>query len=253
MPELTTVTFDLWHTLLLDTPEQGRIRSEARLEGAQAVLRGAGEEFDLEHIRRAYGDCAQYCRSVRERNLDLAFREQVGKFIDNIAPALQLRLPEAVVLQIVAVYADAFLEHPPQPHPSALRVLQETRAAGLRMALISNTAMTPGVTFRQFLEQHEMLGFFDVLTFSDELKWSKPGPQPFLSTLEQMQAAPECSVHVGDHFVHDICGAKGVGMKAIWIEGFSERPDDAGPEVAPDVSISSLSAVPGAIRELTAR
>ncbi len=253
MPEITTVTFDLWQTLLLDAPEQGRIRTEARLEGSRSVLLRAGEDFDLERIRQAYSDCVLYCRSIRERNLDLGFREQVGRFIDNVDAGLQQRLPEEVVQQVVAVYADAFLEHPPRPHPSALQVLEDARAAGMRIGLISNTAMTPGVTFRKFLERHEMLGFFEALTFSDELMSSKPGPRPFTVTLEQLQSAPENAVHVGDNFVHDVCGAKGVGMRAIWIEGFSERPGEIGPELDPDVSVPDLSEVPGAISELASR
>ena len=80
---------------------------------------------------------------------------------------------------------------------------------GFRMGLISNTAMTPGVTFREFLRQHGMIEFFDVLTFSDELQRCKPGAIPFTSTLAQLDTQrPGRSAHIGDQFVHDILGCQ---------------------------------------------
>ena len=49
MPSMTTVTFDLWQTLLLDNRELGRARAQVRLVGAQNALKRFGEEYDLEH------------------------------------------------------------------------------------------------------------------------------------------------------------------------------------------------------------
>lgn len=250
MGELTTVTFDLWQTLLLDTPERGRTRSEMRLTGTDAALRRVGEFYGMDRIRQAYQDCILYCRQVREQHLDLSFQEQVSRFIHGIDEGLPDRLDEDIIREIEHVYSDAFLDLPPQPHPAARGVLASLKDRGFRMGLISNTAMTPGVTFREFLRQHGMIEFFDVLTFSDELQQCKPGAIPFTSTLDLLEAAPGESAHIGDQFVHDIFGAKKVGMRAVWIEGFSERPDEVPPECDPDAAVSSLSEVPAVILNL---
>ena len=165
MAQITAVTFDLWQTLLLDNRDLGRARAQVRLEGAQNCLKNFGREYDLEHIREAYRACYRYCHEVRARNLDVSFREQVEIFIDNISPGLTAQLPEEITQQILSSYADSFFVHPPIPHVDAVRVLSKVKDMGLRIGLISNTGMTPGVTFRQFLDQHNMLGFFDTLTF----------------------------------------------------------------------------------------
>ena len=250
MSRITTVTFDLWQTLLLDNPTLGRARTGVRLEGAQKALREFGEEYDLEHIREAYRSCFRYCRRIRDENRDISFREQVQCFVGNIATGLVERLPEAVTEEIVRAYRDSFFVYPPQPHSDARRVLREVKEAGFRIGLISNTGMTPGTAFRRFLEQHKLLDYFDALTFSDEVGLAKPGAGIFLMTLEQLGAEPGASVHVGDHVANDVVGANLVGMRTVWIEGFYGRPEGAGKEADPDAAVAHLGLVPAAIGEL---
>ena len=250
MSDITAVTFDLWQTLLLDNRELGRARAQVRLDGAQAALRKAGLEYDLDHIRDAYRACYLHCQRVRELGLDLSFREQVEVFIKNISPGLVDRLDEETIQEILRVYADSFFVHPPVPHADAIDVLRDVKAMGLRIGLISNTGMTPGATFRSYLEQHGMLGYFDTLTFSDEVKLSKPSLQIFQITLRSLGAAPEQVVHVGDHVANDVVGAKRCGLKTVWITGFYEREDPLDPDSEPDATVEQLGMVVPAIARL---
>lgn len=253
MSNITAVTFDLWQTLLLDNRELGRARAQVRLEGAQAALSKAGLAYGLEHIREAYRACYRHCHRIREQNLDLSFREQVEVFIENIAPGLVDRLDEETILEILGAYADSFFVHPPVPHVDAVGVLRDVKAMGLRIGLISNTGMTPGVTFRSYLEQQGMLEYFDTLTFSDEVKLAKPSPQIFQITLSSLGAAPEATVHVGDHVTNDVVGAKRCGLKTVWITGFYEREDPSDPESEPDETVDQLGLVVPAIARLAGR
>ena len=253
MDEITTVTFDLWQTLLLDNRELGLARATVRLEGAKEALDRFGERYDLEHIREAYQSCYRRCRQIREQHLDVSFREQVEIFIDKISPGLVERLNQETIEEIARIYADSFLIHPPSPHAEALIVLRELKAMGLRLGLISNTGMTPGTTFRTFLENEGMLEYFDTLTFSDEVKISKPSNEIFLMTLRAMSATPYQTVHVGDHWVNDVVGAKRCGMKTVWIEGFYEREDSSDPAFESDASVSGLGMVVQAIAQLSGR
>ena len=250
MSQLTTVTFDLWQTLLLDNRELGRARAQVRLEGAQQALRRWGQEFDIEHIREAYRACYRRCHQIREDNIDISFREQVEIFIDNISSGLVERLDEETIQEIVRTYADSFFVYPPVPHTDALEVLRQVQSQGLNIGLISNTGMTPGATFRKFLDQHGMLGFFDTLTFSDEVKLSKPSDEIFMLTLRSLGAAPEETVHVGDHVVNDVVGAKRCGLKTVWITGFYENENPSDPESQPDVTVAGLGLVPQAVEQL---
>ena len=152
MAEITTVTFDLWQTLLLDERNLGEARALVRLEGAQSALSTRVKDFSIRHIREAYNSCFVQCRDIRDSGLDVNFREQVSIFVNHIEPGLTNSLDQAVMDNIARIYADSFLTHPPPAHVNAIDVLQGVKDLGLRIGLISNTGMTPGFTFRRYMK-----------------------------------------------------------------------------------------------------
>ena len=250
MTEITAVTFDLWQTLILDNRELGLQRAQARLDGARETLLGHGIDHDPDHIREAYRACYRACRAVRNDNKDVSFRRQVEIFIDLIEDGLSNRLPEPAVAEIERSYAESFFDYPPRFHDSSQQTLEAVQGMGLSIGLISNTGMTPGYTFREFLQQHGLLRYFDVLTFSDEVLLAKPSDEIFLMTVKSLDASPDATIHVGDHVNNDVVGANRVGMKSIWIRGFYEPDDPDDPESQADVAVDDLSDVSGAVRQL---
>lgn len=253
MSNITAVTFDLWQTLLLDNRDRGMARAQVRLDGTQQALAGCGQNYELEHIREAYRACYRRCRQIREQLLDVSFREQVEIFLDNIDAGLVERLEEETIQEISRVYADSFFVHPPVTHSDAATVLRDVKAMGLLIGLISNTGMTPGEAFRRYLDQQKLLHYFDALTFSDEVKISKPSNEIFLMTLNSLGATPEQVVHVGDHVQNDVVGANRCGLKTVWITGFYENEDPSNPHTQPDATVAELSQVVPAISKLTGR
>ena len=253
MADITTVTFDLWQTLLLDKQDLGQARALVRLEGARSALAKIGKQFDLEQIRHAYQSCFQQCEKLRRRGLDVAFREQVSIFVNHIEPSLAGRLDPDVMDEISRSYSDSFLVHPPPAHADAVQVLQGVKDMDLKMGLISNTGMTPGFTFRSYMEEQGMLSYFHTLTFSDEVKLAKPGSEIFMTTLRALGATPEQTIHVGDHVMNDVVGAKRCGLKTVWISGFYEREDPDDPESEPDITVSGLAEVVPAVAKLAGR
>ena len=253
MTAITTVTFDLWQTLLLDQQDLGQARAMVRLEGAQSALSDLGKNFDIELIREAYNSCFQQCRKIRDSGLDVDFREQVSIFVNHIEPDLADGLDRAVMNDIAHIYADSFLAHPPPAHVDALTVLQGVKDMGLRMGLISNTGMTPGFTFRHYMAEQGMLEYFHTLIFSDEVKLAKPAAGIFTLTLEKLGATPEQTIHVGDHVLNDVVAPKRHGMKTVWISGFYERDALNDPASEPDITVSDLGEVLPAIAKLAGR
>ncbi len=253
MPQITAVTFDLWQTLLIDNRELGLTRSEARLDGVRRVLADCGEDFSPERISEAYWGCYRQCVAIREQLLDVSFDEQIAIFVENISPGLGRRVRPDTLAEITRVYADAFLDYPPPAHADAVDTLRSVRDMGLRIGLISNTGMTPGTTFRAYLSNTGMLDYFDTLTFSDEVKLSKPAAEIFLMTLRSLNAAPNRTVHVGDSVDNDVAGAKKCGLKTVWITGFSQRDDPCDPATEPDETVDGLGAVTLAIEHLCRR
>jgi putative hydrolase of the HAD superfamily len=247
---ITAVTFDLWQTLILDNRELGLQRAQVRLDGAKDLLGAQGLEFEADHIREAYRGCYRACREVRNTNKDVSFRTQVEIFIDLIEDGLVKRLPEPTIAEIERIYAESFFDFPPRFHDATRDTLHSIHAMGFRIGLISNTGMTPGYTFREFLRRHDLLEYFDVLTFSDEVLLAKPSDEIFLMTMNSLGSEPHGTIHVGDHVSNDVVGANRVGMKSIWIRGFYEPDDPDDPYSQADAAVDDLSGVSGAVQLL---
>ena len=250
MTEISAVTFDLWQTLILDTRENGIARSNLRLSGTREILRSANLEYNLTAIQQAYEKCSDYCREIRNSHKDINFDQQVKLFIRFIDPTLLAKLSRQAIEQIRNTYCDAFFSYPPFLHPNAVEVLFSIKNMGLKLGMISNTSMTPGYAFRQFLDEHKLLGYFDILTFSDEVLVSKPSNKIFYRTLDELNISPGQTVHVGDHPITDVNGANLAGLRSIWIEGFYKTDEFGVPSIKADVNVQDLKEVPNAITEL---
>lgn len=84
-------------------------------------------------------------------------------------------------------------------------------------------------TGRQVERKLKYLGLdykdFDPRIYCYDQGWVKPDPQPFLAAMESLQLQPDQIVYVGDREDIDVEGAQGVGMKAIFVGGKSEKAD----------------------------
>lgn len=111
-------------------------------------------------------------------------------------------------------------------HPDTLRLLDELRARGLAIGLISN-AFTPGRFLRPALERSGLGARIDVAVFSSDHGKRKPHATVFEAALEELGAAPERAVFVGDRLATDVAGAKAVGMTTVQATWFlAEEPSE---------------------------
>ena len=248
MPQVNTVTFDLWQTLIIDTPEVSRPRAQRRLNGILEVLRKEGHAYVLDDLQRANRSSFKILDAIRDQELkDVTFDEQIDLYVKEVDAALPGVLSQGARAGIVREYIDSYMEHPPRVDEHAVDVLAKIDQMGLKLGLICNTGATPGMTQRVFLKQRGIAQFFDVLVFSDEERLSKPAPRIFHLTLERLGALASETVHVGDHPTNDVVGAKQAGLRAIWLR---RKPEEQ-PLVAPDASIDSLQDTLTALLEMS--
>lgn len=88
------------------------------------------------------------------------------------------------------------------------------------------------------------LGLADYFQFAlcaEELGVGKPDPLPFREALRRAGVAPGEAVHVGDHPLDDIQGARAAGLRAIWYNPHGLAWQG---EAAPDAQISRLDQLP---------
>ncbi len=91
---------------------------------------------------------------------------------------------------------------------------------------------------------------FEFSLSAEEVGVGKPDPGLFLAAARAAACLPGEIVHVGDHPEHDIRGALDAGLHAIWVNlAGAEWPR----EDPPDLQVSCLSELPGAIRALDTR
>jgi putative hydrolase of the HAD superfamily len=246
MTDIQVVILDMWQTILIDEREWGRERTRIRLLGAQQALQDFGESYTEDHLREAFRACYRTCRAVREEGGDLTFKHQVETFVNNVDEGLLERIDRQTFARVLNRYADAFYDSPPTIADGVHDMLGTLKQRDYRLGLISNTGMTPGRLFRAFMEEVDIIQFFDHLTFSDEVMMSKPAPAIFLHTLASMDAHIEHTVFVGDHLRNDIMGAQELGMRTVWVEGF----DTSGLEITPTTSIEKIADLPDALERL---
>lgn len=114
--------------------------------------------------------------------------------------------------------------------PGALEALRHCRERGYVMGIVSNTIM-PGWLFREDLVRLGVAEFFKFAIFSSEYGRPKPHVGIFQEALAQAGVHASRAVFVGDSYQADVVGARGAGMKAIWITA-QDDPGDADAIVA---------------------
>lgn len=103
------------------------------------------------------------------------------------------------------------------------------------------------------VELTDLSGYFDFQFNADSVGSAKPAPEMFEAALAKTELAPDEVVHVGDHPINDVEGARRVGMRTLWVDLTASSPDAiVWPESVPaaDVVVTDVRAIPDAIREL---
>ena len=119
-------------------------------------------------------------------------------------------------------------------YEDAIPVLEELRAHGLKIGLVSNTSRDLDAFIRHFELD------VDAWIASGTHGKVKPSPSIFRAALELLEVEPEAAAMVGDSPADDVDGARALGMRAFLLdrEGRFKNRDDALP---------SLSALPAAL------
>jgi 2-haloacid dehalogenase len=122
-----------------------------------------------------------------------------------------------------------------QPFPEVGSALERTRAAGWRLAILSNTD-------RDLLEASiARIGVpFDVTIVASEIGSYKPAFGHWRAFEREVGRLPD--VHVAASLFHDIAPAEELGLTTVWINRLDERP---GPQ--PTYELADLTSLPDVI------
>jgi len=127
-----------------------------------------------------------------------------------------------------------------EPFPEVRASLEEARARGWRLAILSNTD-------RDFIDASmERIGVpFEFAIVASEIGSYKPGHRHWEEFAARTGAGRDGHVHVGASLFHDVAPARELGLPTVWINRLGEEP-----KPQPDVELRSLSGLADALDSL---
>jgi putative hydrolase of the HAD superfamily len=236
---LKAVAFDLWETLITDTPEQSRKQERLRLARMEEIL---GAHVPAERIEHAYRTLWHRCHELYwSADVDVPCRRQIEHFVEE----LQLDADAPTLDALEDVYARAAVEILPNVVDGAHDVVAELKRRGFRVGLISNTGRTPGSALREILDELGLARHIDAMIFSNEHGACKPQASIFAALREGLGVDYDETMFVGDNLYVDVHGAQRCGMRAVHfippVRGTAVAPHfEHGLEIVPDATIRDL-------------
>lgn len=233
--EVRGLTLDLWGTILDDAhpPTDTIVYSEQRQQVLLEELQRAGYDHTKAQVQAAYKRAWEYFDELWLQQI--AFDANDG--LQEMLRVLQAELPPERYRHVLEFF-EAY-KIPPAPLAGVAPAIQRL-AKKYPLALISDTAWTPGRRLREILAAYEILHCFRALVFSGEVGRTKPHPIMFERALAGLHLPAHACLHVGDLQRTDIAGAKALGMRTAWIH----RPIYAGKEQddqQPNVTVASVA------------
>jgi putative hydrolase of the HAD superfamily len=255
---LKAIAFDLWETLITDTPDLSRQQERLRLSRMEEILRARGYSAVADRIERAYRALWHRCNDLYwSTDVDVPCRRQIEHFLEELELEPK-SFEESVLAELEHAYANAALEVLPAVVEGAPQTLAELKARGFGVGLISNTGRTPGYVLRPILEALGLASSIDVMVFSNEHGQCKPRPSIFEELRRGLGVAYDELVFVGDNLYVDVHGAQRCGMRAVHFEppvrGTAVAPPvDHGLEIVADARVTSLRELIGVVDVLNGR
>lgn len=210
---IKVVTIDFWNTLF--DSAGGPERNAARMAALQEALDQSELQCEPALLEDSYKAIWEYFDHHWLNHQRTPTSEEM---VREICRRAEVELQADVMERVAGIFARGVLDHPPGLLPGVREGLEFlTRHA--RLALISDTAFSPGSVLRELMESLDIARYFDTYVFSDETGVAKPHPDAFRLALEPFDSPPSDAFHIGDIERTDIRGAKAAGMKAVLYNG----------------------------------
>jgi 2-haloacid dehalogenase len=168
-------------------------------------------------------------------------REEPGRSYRDVLAVTLARLAEREGLPLAADEHGALSRSLPewQPFPETREALEDARARGWKLAILSNTD-------RDYIDASlARIGVpFDLVIVASEIGSYKPAHRHW-QAFDEQAGERDAHVHVGASLFHDIAPATELGLPTIWVNRLGEEP-----EPQPDIELHTLEGLGDALDRL---
>ena len=238
MSKVATVIFDMYETLAHN-------RRELWIDTFRKVCHAQGLTVDPESLYREWKSLEMVIRKER-LNLEQPaesppFKSYEHAWRDCFTEAFsRLDLKGDAGAAAQEAVRDLGLREPYQDAVEVLPVIQSR----WRTAVLSNAD-------DKFLYPllSRLRWRFDAALTSERVRAYKPLPSAFRAIMDELRVAAEEAIYVGDSQYDDVLGARGVGMRAAWVNRNGAAADPELPR--PDYEVRSLKELPHILESIS--
>jgi putative hydrolase of the HAD superfamily len=209
---IRTVFFDAGFTLLYPSP--------SILGVCQQACQQLGLHVDLDRLKEGLQNAENFrFRQSQSSRQTWADEQAIADFwfsyYMSLLEPLVAEHDEALLDQLIRTITKSFEKHTNwQLYPDVKPTLEAFQAKGYSLGVISDWNIALGPLLRQF----DLTQYFDCLVISAVARQAKPSPKLYDMALERANAIPDYTVHIGDSYIHDVLGARAVGITPILLD-----------------------------------
>jgi putative hydrolase of the HAD superfamily len=211
---LRAILLDALGTLVGLEPPAPRLAALLRERHGVEVALADAERALRREMRHYREQCVRASDAARLAELRLECAAILARELDGALGALA---PE----RVVATLLDSLRFHAFAEAPLALAAW---RARGLRLVVASNW----DVSLHDVLAATGLRGLVDGVVTSAEVGVAKPAAELFEAALAVAGVGAGEAIHVGDSLEEDVEGARGAGIRAVWLRRSEDQPAPEG-------------------------
>ena len=209
---IRTIFFDAGFTLIRPYPSTPEV--------CQQVCQRLALHVDLEAVRERMTSAEDFfLRQGRLNRHTWASQEAINEFW--IAYYMNMLRPfveehdEPRLHELARTITREFEEHTSwQVFPDVMPTLEALKKGGYSLGVISDW----GIGLGPILRKLHLTPYFDFLLVSAVTRQAKPSPLLYELALQRANAVADYSLHIGDSYLHDVLGARSVGITPVLLD-----------------------------------
>lgn len=222
---IRAVVFDLGHTLWDIGPDRGALqRAYDEMRAMLCERLGRDDLPEAAAFRRAVRNALHAASETYFTSTARVDQPPTHTWVAEACDALGVELEEPLLREITpplfATEVESLI-----CGEGTLVAVRDLRNAGYALGCITNT-LADTAAIRAMLRRHEFEDLMRSVVVSADEGWRKPHASLFEKSLRELSIAPHEAVFVGDSPLHDVGGARAVGMRTVLTRQYAARLTD---------------------------